>query len=67
MMLVHYATKKQLKLIMLYLVATLGLFYSLASILALVIEPQEWVFWLTTIQGIVIFLASMSLVSLSKG
>jgi len=53
-----------------YLVATLGLVYSLVSIWAMEGESQgtlmQWVYCLTTIQGILIFLAGMLLLSTKR-
>ena len=53
-----------------YILAIVGLVYSLASIWAMGTEPtgtlMQWVYCITTLQGVVIFLAGMLLVS-AKG
>ena len=53
-----------------YILAIVGLVYSLASIWAMGTEPtgtlMQWVYCITTLQGVVIFLAGMLLIS-AKG
>ena len=53
-----------------YVLSLIGLIYSLASIWAMGIEPQgtlmQWVYCIATLQGVVIFLAGMLLIS-AKG